>query len=426
MIHESLIEAIEKGLAAAIPDGDLSISEWAENYRFLPPERAAAPGPWRNNKTPYLVEIMDAPLSPDCREIVFRKSSQIGGTEAINNILGYFMHIDPSNILFFAENEEKVEAWSKECLAPLIRDTPVLKELVADPKSRDSNNTIKLKSFPGGNLVMASAGSPASLSSRPRRIILGDEIDAMENTKEGDPLKLAEARTKTYKDQAIHIYVSSPRNAETSRIEPMFQDSTREFYFVPCLDCDEYQILKWANVRWDEGEPQDAYYVCDHCGVQIDHDDKEEMLARGEWRSMNPEYVGYRRGFAINEIYSPWSTWGDIATAFLKVKMFPDQLKTFVNTRLGEVWEAEGEKIEYADIAFNREEYEAEVPDGVLLLTAGVDTQGDRLECEILGWGMDRENWSIGYKVFLGDPGKKGSLGRSKSVSHAGFCERSG
>lgn len=408
-ISEPIFQSIFEGLQSAIPEGSLLVSQWAETYRYVSSERSANPGRWSNSLTPWLVEIMDAACDPRVKKIVLMKSSQIAGTEAICNIFGYFIHIDPTLIMYLCENEGKAESWSKEAFMPMCRETPVLRDLIAANKERDSSNTIKLKTFRGGNLVVAWATSPATLSSRPRRVIAGDEVDAFEPTKEGDPLKLAEARTKTFENKLL-ILVSSPRDKETSVIESEYENSDMRKFYVPCPACDGFQVLKWANVRWED-EPREAFYLCEYCEYVIEEHEKNDMVARGIWEA-EAEFRG-TAGFWINELYSPFSTWGDMAEDFLECKKIvkekgdTSRLQVFINTRLGETWENEGEKIEYADLSFNQEEFEAEVPDGVLLLTAGVDVQDDRLECEVVGWGLDFESWSLYYKVFYGDPGDK-------------------
>lgn len=414
MISSAVQKSVHNGLQSAIPETALTVSKWAAKYRYVPSERVADPalaGPWINNRTPYLVEIMDAVNDVSVNEIVFIKSAQVGGTEFITNVIGYHCHIDPATILYVCETEPKARAWSIESFTPTIRATPVLANIFGIAKSRDSTNQIESKSFAGGHFALAWATSPATLSSRPVRILLRDETDAFESTKEGDALELSEARTKTAGTQRKIIDVSTPRNADPldnlSEIERRYKNSTAEKYFVPCPHCEEYQILQWANVKWDDGEPESAYYVCEFCACLIEHDEKFEMLEKGEWRITNPEYSGNRRGFWINEIYSPFTTWGQMATAFLEAKNIPEKLKTFTNTRLAESWKITNEKIDYADLKFNKEEYDAEIPDGVIFLTAAVDVQDDRLECETVGWGLDYENWSIDYRVFYGSPTDK-------------------
>jgi phage terminase large subunit GpA-like protein len=390
----------------------LTVSQWAATYRFLSAERSARPGRWRNELAPYLVEIMDTIGKPGIREIILVASAQVGKTECCNNILGFFIHADPSPIIFVAETQDKAEAWSKESLAPMIRDTPVLANLVSDARTRDSGNTIGGKSFPGGHLAIAHATSPSTLSSRPRRVVLLDERDAFKTTSEGDPAKLAEKRATTFPD-AIIVKVSTPRDRlelepgappDSRRFTPIeleYENSDKRRYFVPCPHCGEYQALVWSRVTWDEGKEGEAYYVCES-GCVIEHEHKQEMLARGEWRAEKP--LNSRAGFFINEIYSPFVSWGEMALNFLEAKKSRATLKVFVNTSLGEGWEEVTEQASTDDLIDRCEEFAVAVPRGVLVLTAGVDTQGNRLEVEIVGWGLDEESWSIGYHVIEGDP----------------------
>lgn len=393
-------------LSSAIPSATLKPSSWAEERRVLSLESVADPslaGAWSNKKTPYMVEIMDAGCDPGINEVIVIKSAQVGGTEYGNNVIGFHIDVDPATILYVAEDEKKARAWSVEKLMPMLRDTPSLAAIMGIAKERDSSNMIEAKAFRGGHLAIGWATSPATLSSRPRRIVILDEADAYKPTKEGSPIVLAEARMKTAGDQRLMIIITTPRRKETSQTLEMWEKSTQERYFVPCPHCSEYQFLKWSNVHWGD-DPLMAVYACDRCGAQIENEDKEWMLDQGEWRSTNPDYVGNRRGFHINEIYSPFTTWGDMARAFVDAKPYPDKLEGFINTRLGEWWEERGESVSYMDLSSHQETYNAEVPRGVLTLTAGVDVQGDRLECEIVGWGRERENWSIDYRIFEGNP----------------------
>lgn len=399
-----LSRVFKTGLAAAIPKGGLSISEWAATYRYVSPQRTARPGLWSNDVVPFAAGVMDAVLEPDIQKIVFMKSSQVAGTEILINILCYFIHIDPSLMLYIAETEDKARDWTGEAFDPTITESPVLRERLRDATSgKSADNNQRIKRFAGGQLTIGWASSPAQLSSRPARIIAFDEVDAFKPTSEGDPVKLAEARTKTFMESRKIILNSSPRNAETSIIEREYLAGDQREYYVPCPHCDEYQTLRWANVKWDD-DPREAYYVCDVSGCVIEHEEKLGMIALGRWIAGKPR--NGTASFRINEIYSPFTTWGDMAADFLQAKKHPETLRVFVNTRLGETWKQE-ERIEYADLQISREEYEAEVPAGVKLLTAGVDVQGDRLEAEIVGWGQDLESWSIDRRVIYGDPGQQ-------------------
>lgn len=403
MSYATIIAASSAAIRRAIPESSLTVSAWADTYRYLSDERAALPGRWQTDRVPYLRGIMDAVTRPDVREVVFMKSSQVGGSEVANNIIGYYIHIEPSPILYVCENEAKARAWSQESLATMIRDTPVLNALVEDPRERDSGNTISGKKFPGGHLAIAWATSAAQLSSRPRRIVLCDEVDGFGTTSEGDPISLAEARTKTFADKKL-IKISSPRDKETSRIEPAYEASYKGKYHVPCPHCGEFQTLEWSRIKWEEN-PLEAYAVCAHHGCVIEHEDKLAMLQKGRWQ-FEGDFRG-TIGFYIWEGYSPFVTWGEMATAFLKKKAKLDELRAFVNTSLAQTWEERETEIEIGQLPDRCEDYEAEVPAGALVLTAGVDVQGDRLEFEIVGWGRDGESWSIYYGRLAGDPAKR-------------------
>lgn len=407
-------EVFRRARRTAIPLTQLRVSAWAESYRYLAQERADQSGRWRNEVTPYLVEIMDTIGLPGVTELVLVASAQVGKSECLNNILGYFVHIEPSPILFVCENQDKAEAWSKESLTPTIRETPVLSALFGSPRQRDSGNTLEAKSFPGGQLAIAWATSPATLSSRPRRVVLMDERDAFLTTKEGDPVKLAEKRTVTFRDRKVIVKVSTPRNRlelepgaapDAQRYTPIeweYENSDKRKFFVPCPHCGTYQVLEWARVKWDsEEEALSAYYICVE-GCVIEHEHKQGMLARGEWRAEKP--LRGRAGFHIWEGYSPFVTWGEMAQNFLEAKKSKETLKVFVNTSLAEGWEENNQQASVEDLESRREPYGELLPDGVLCLTAGVDVQADRLECEITGWGIDDESWSIDYQKLYGDP----------------------
>lgn len=394
-MRPQLQKIFDLGLRAAIPDGALSVSKWAETYRYV--QRSARPGPWSNAVVPFLTEIMDVVTDPSVRKVVYMKSSQVAGSELLVNVIGYFIHIDPTYLLYVAEKEDKARAWTNESFDTTVQATEVLRNLV---KWDSQDNNQRIKRFPGGQLTIGWATSPAELSSRPVRVICFDEVDGYVVTREGDAVKIGEARTKTFSGTEKIILVSSPRDAETSVIEREYLNGDRREYFVPCPHCGEFQTLKWANVRWDD-EPSEAYYMCEVCAAVIEHDDKGEMLARGRW--IAGEKFRGTASFRISELYSPFTSWGAMAADFLEAKKSADTLRVFVNTRLGETWKQE-EVIEYADLRLSREDYTETVPEGVLFLTAGVDVQGDRLEAFLAGWGRDLECWAIDYRVFEGSP----------------------
>lgn len=350
-------------------------------------------------------EIMDALSDPMIAEIVAMKAAQIAFTEVVNNVIGYYIHQEPGPILLMQPTLDMAQAWSKDRLAPMLRDTPCLAGKVQDARSRDSGNTILHKSFRGGHLTIVGANSPTSLASRPIRILICDEVDRFPASagSEGDPIDLARRRTATFRNRKI-LMGSTPTVKGVSRIEAAFDQSDQRYYFVPCPQCGEFQRLTWAQVKWPDGQPELAYYQCQHCAAEIDEAAKAEMLRRGEWRP-SKSFNGIA-GFHISEIYSPWTRWSEMARAFLRAKRLPETLQTWVNTALGETWEDAGEKLEPVGLLARREPYTAaSLPAGVQLLTVGTDVQDDRLEVYIYGWGAEEEAWRIEHRVLRGDPG---------------------
>ena len=194
------------------PPPELTVSQWADEYRRLSPEASAEPGRWNTDRAPYQREIMDAINDARCEEVIIMSSAQVGKTELILNIIGYYIDYDPSPILVLQPTRDMAETFSKDRLAPMLRDTPALKGKVKDARSRDSGNTILHKTFPGGHITMVGANSAAGLASRPIKIVLMDEVDrypASAGT-EGDPIKLAEKRTTTFWNRKNCLLYTSP------------------------------------------------------------------------------------------------------------------------------------------------------------------------------------------------------------------------
>jgi len=386
------------------PPPKLTVSEWADNYRKLSPESSAESGSWRTSRCEYQREIMDSFNSPGIERIVVMTSSQVGKTEILLNALGYYVDQDPSPVMVVQPNLTMGQAFSKDRLAAMIRDSDKLREVVSDAKSRDSGNTTMHKKFPGGHITISSSGSPAGLASRPIRVLFLDEIDRFEhNVKgEGSPISLATARTKTFFNRKIFM-CSTPTIKGISAIESAFEESDMRYYNVPCPECDHYQVLKWKNVVWDDNKPESAVYACEECGSLIEESSKQWMINNGKWVATNA--LNKTAGFHISELYSVWSTWADMATNFLEAKKNPETLKTFINTALGQSWEEQGDTVEYEALLQRRLNYDhTAIPEEVLVIVAGVDTQKDRLEITITGYGRNYEAWVIDHRIFWGDP----------------------
>lgn len=346
---------------------------------------------------------MDAVSDPSVETVVVMSSAQVGKTEVISNVIGYHVHQDPSPILAVMPTLEMAEAYSKDRLAPMVRDTAALAALIADARSRDSGNTLLHKRFPGGHITLAGSNSPASLASRPVRLVLCDEVDRFPVSAgtEGDPVNLARKRATTFWNRKF-ILTSTPTIKGASRIEAAFEASDQRRYHVPCPHCEALQPLAWKQLRWPDGEPGAARYVCVECGAEIDHARKLWMLERGEWVSEAP-FRG-TAGFHLSELYSPWRSWGQMAQDFLDAKRLPETLKTWINTALGEPWEEDGEAVDDTGLLARREPYTLdEVPREVRLVVAGIDVQDDRLEVTLLGAAAD-ELWVLGHVILWGRP----------------------
>lgn len=384
------------------------MSQWADAFRQLSSEASAEAGKWDTSRAAYQRGIMDAVTDPLVSEVVVMSSAQVGKTEMINNTVGYFIDQDPAPVLVLQPTIEMSEAWSKDRLAPMLRDTRCLSGKVADPKARDSGNTVRHKTFPGGHITMAGANAPASLASRPIRIVLADEIDrypASAGT-EGDPLSLAVKRTTTFHNRKV-VITSTPTVKGFSRVEMAFNETDQRHYHILCPHCSHPHVLRWGNVVWPSGEPDKATFVCPGCNAHYTDVQKDVAVRRAEsmgggWIASAP-FKG-KAGFHLNELYSPWRRLKETVAEFLVSKPFPERLQVWINTALGETWDAGGEILDENELLARRERYAAEVPARALYLTIGADTQPDRIEAEVVGWGAGEETWSVDYQVFHGDP----------------------
>ncbi len=398
----SLFQKIAKIIA---PPPVLKISEWADRYRRLSPEASAEPGQWNTGRAPYQKEIMNAVNDNECGEVIIMSSAQVGKTEIILNILGYFIDYDPAPIMVVQPTLEMAQTFSKDRLAPMIRDTPVLKSKVREARSKISENTILHKKFPGGHITIVGANSAAGLASRPIRILLCDEVDRYPTSAgaEGSPVELAEKRTNTFWNRK-KIKVSTPTIKNVSKIESEYEKSSMEEWCLPCPCCGEYQPLKWRQIKFE-----DITMECKYCG---------ERFTEVEWKSGEGKYIAGNnnkkvRGFHLNELASPWKHWDEIINDFKKAKDnskkmgSQEPLQVWINTALGETWEERGESVNENSILRRREDFDSELPKGVLILTAGVDVQKDRFEIEVVGWGRGYESWGIKYEKLFCDMTKQ-------------------
>ncbi len=405
------------------PPPAITVAEWAEENRILSAENCALPGPYRVAVTPFIREPLECVTDQDIEKVVMQKSAQVAWTDGVvNNVVGYYIDHDPAPMLTLFPTDNMGKRYSKEKLDPMIRDCKALNGKVAEKKSRDSKNTMTSKNFKGGHLELVGSNSPVNLSSSPIRVVIIEEPDrcAANSGGEGNSIKLTIERSKSFHNRKI-ILGGSPTIKGMSEIEREMNMSDKRYYYVPCPKCGAFQRLKWSMVIWDKqpgrdhpvfGDhvPESARLRCDHCKGEFSNAEKNQALSRGYWEA-TAEFTG-TAGFYINELYSPFpkAKLSDIAAKFLEAKKVlkagdPLLMITFVNTSLGETWEEKGEGAEKDDIIDRVETYrKSDIDPGVLVITAAVDVQDDRLEYEIVGWGIGEETWSLDYDAIEGDP----------------------
>lgn len=408
---EKLFQLIAQKLT---PPDDLTVTEWAEKNRRLSSEASAEPGPWRTERTPYLRAVMDSFTDPVIRHIVMVAASQVGKSEFINNVIGYIIDQDPGSILFIQPTTVDAKEYSKLRIAPMIRDCPTLQRKVADPKSRDSSNTILQKSYPGGILTLCGSTEAHSLASKPIRYIGGDERDrwAASAGNEGDPWDLAMARQTTFYN-AKAFEVSTPTIKGASAIEKAYATGTMERWKSQCPHCGGYHEIRWQDIRFDYDVEvvagakvytiSNIHYLCPGCACISDEITMKHQPAR--WEPDNPKALQNGcRSFWLNAFVSAWASWESIILKYLQAIGNTKKMQVVYNTCFGELWEDRGDIQDEDTLMSRREEYKAELPDGVLVLTMGVDTQDDRLEYEVVGHGHFGETWGIKKGVILGRP----------------------
>lgn len=391
------------------PKLPLTVSEWADANRVLSGEGSAEAGSWKTSRTPYLREIMDA-LSEESpvRKVVFMKSSQVGGTEAGSNWLGYIIAYAKGPVAVVMPTEKSLQDWMSQKFDPMAKDTPALAEVMATRSNRAGDNSAFRKRFIGGIFYAKTAGSTSELKSTSLRYAIADEVDEYDwSTLQGDPLGLLEVRLTTFHDRKLFV-PSTPTMKDASRIEEQFLLGDQRHYMLPCPHCEERQHLKWPNLRWKkEGRVcSSAWYVCEHCGGEISEHNKSSMMAAGRWVAHNPE--GLWRSYHINALYSPIGlglSWAELADEWIEAQEDPSKLMRFVNTRLGESWADRSHDLKPNILMARAEPYALRsIPMGCLVLTAGVDTQDDRLEVQIVGHGRGDKEWTIDYHVIPGNP----------------------
>jgi len=406
----------EAFIAGFSPDPEFTVTEWADEYRYLPKKSSSESGKYRSSRTPYLREIMDA-LSPSnpCQEISVIKGTQLGFTEVGNNWFCFVADMCPGPMMMIFPTLELAKDHSQQKLIPTVDETPRLHGKIREKRSRDSGNPIFSKDFPGGTLFLSGSNSAASFRSKSIRFLFLDDIDGFEIDVggEGDPIALAEKRTDTYSSRKKIYRVSTPTIKNISRIARCYEASDQRHYYVPCPHCGEKQILEFGTkddpfgIKFTmnvNGEVIKAWYLCRFCHQAIEEHHKTKMLANGEWI---PAYPGREaRGYHLSSLYSPlgWVSWLQICKEFLAAKGRKELLKAWINTRLGLPFEEKGDQPDWVLLKNRCESYPIlTVPPGGKILVAATDVQEDRLEVKVKAYGQGEETWLVYYGRIYGD-----------------------
>jgi phage terminase large subunit GpA-like protein len=418
---------VERQIFAEVfkPRQRMSHREWAETRHYLSPEAnalaAEAGGPVRYalGLTPYHREVFDAISDPRTERIVCKFPSQDGKTEIINAFIGRAIDIEPGPMLMLHPTQQMGEAWSKDRLAPMLRDSPALHGKIRDARSRDADNTILHKKFNGGHLTIVGSNSAAGLASRPIRDVLVDEVDrcAKSAGSEGDPIRLAFRRATTFR-RGKKVLISSPTILGDSRIDAEYLLGTQEEFEVPCPHCGEYQTLVWGakltyGLRWDNDDPKTVHYVCRESGCVIYEHEKAAMIDRYRYVARAPQNGPTVRSFTKNALGSKMVSWRKLVAEWMEIQGKALELQTFINTVLCELWDPLNGKSIKLDSLLDRRGLgyppmksadDRPVPDAVAYLQCSVDTQDDRVERAVWGFGAGEEAWLVDWEMIPGDP----------------------
>lgn len=412
LFRSPLFAAFAEALAPIAPE---TLTEWSDKHRQLSGIAAHEEGPWRTSRFPFLERPQDL-LSPQdpTQLIVVMKGAQLGFTELALNWMYYTIERNPAPMLYVQKTIEDVSVFVKQRFTPALEAMPQIAKRIGSirigTRGRTGGDSMRTKIFPGGMLRFGGANSASSLRSMPIQNLVLDEDDSYERDiqSEGSPSELAIRRTSNFPNRKIYR-ISTPTLKETSVIEPLFEQGTKERFYVPCPHCGNMDWIRWSNIKWEKGKsdlsPIHVSLMCEKCGVLIEERYKTQMLAKGKWIAENPdaEYPSLH----ISSLYSPYGffSWRDAAKMFLRATKNNDDalLKTFVNTVLGETWSESSVTVKASKLEERKEKYPVDVPSPVIVLTCGTDVQKDRIECETVGWGRGLESWSIDYRVFLGD-----------------------
>lgn len=390
-----------RALRALIPPPRLRLSDWIEAEIRLPDGVSAQPGPVR--LWPFQREIADTIGDPMVERVTLVKPVRVGFTTLLTAAVASFVANEPAPILALLPAEADCRDYMVSDIEPIFSASPVVAAALSDERDEAGRNTLLSRRFPGGSLKVIAAKSPRNLRRHNVRILFIDEADGMDPTAEGSPIVLAERRTLSFPDRKI-VMGSTPVHDETSHVLRAYGQSDGRIFEVPCPDCGALTEIQWADIVWDEDQPETARFRCPHCAAEVEERHKPSMVAQGRWRATRPEVRGHA-GFRLNALVSLHANaaWGKLAAEFVGAKDDPTTLQTFVNTILGQGWRSAGDELAEDELAARAEPFGLGlIPAEVLALTVGVDVQHDRLEASFIGWSETGAALVLGHRVIWG------------------------
>lgn len=424
---------------AFAPAPVLSVSEWAAANRIVSAESGSRhPGPWRNDRAPHLVEIMDA-LGPQdhAEDVVVAASAQVGKTEVGINWFGFIVDAKAGPMILVLPSHDESKKYVRTKLQPAIDETPALRRKVLEVSERsERGSTAAFKRFRGGFAQITFAGSSKGLQMLTAQYTIGDEVSEWpaEAGERGDPVLQLKKRTETYERDRKRLWVSTPSILGVCRITIDYEASDKRRRFVPCPHCGAWQVLKFERLKWDsEHWPHRAWFECPASGCVIEHVDKPQMMAAGVWIAtasrdddegpgdwFQPEdlerwrarSVPTRiRGFHVWKAYSLFSSWDSVVAEYLDAKGRPEKERVFVQQVLGEAYEDKGDAPDAELLHKARVEgwRRGSPPSGPLFYTGATDVQGNRLEWAVWGWSEGMTRWLVEWGVIEGDPHDPGT-----------------
>lgn len=410
---EGLRLAFKNASALLKPPPKMTPVEWAEKSLRIPAGNAL-PGPIRFDNAPHQREPLNLMFSPLVERISLMWGAQVGKTQVLACGQAFAVVMSPRSQMMMQPSQGDLGTWLETKWNPLVASTPALRQRIAKPRSRTGVNNSRMKSYPGGFMLFAWAGSPKTMRGRSAPFIGCDEVDGYTVTEEGHPVSLLWQRAATFGDQRKLVEISTPTIKGGSYIEAAFLAGDQRRFHIRCPHCQHEQTLKWDNVMWvgkketdgenlkhiEDHDPNTAAYACAGCGTLINDGERLAAVRAGRWIAAKP-FKGHA-SFHISELYSTFRRMRDIVKSYLE-KLAQDDLQTFWNVSLAETWSEVGEQALPEVIQARAEPYAGTVPDGVLYVTCGVDMQMDRFEMEVVGWGLNEESWSLDYRIIHGE-----------------------